>query len=145
MKHQVGAESEWLLPRWRQEGVVHNYECTGRATKLRELLDVRNAKQRIARCLDPQQIGGFGQRGADGSLVTEVDEIILTLPAFTPRIKQAIRSAVAVMRSYDPPAARNEVADERDGSHAGCRDDTARTELQFGNGRAEQIARRISR
>src|SRR5262249_28922003 len=63
----------------------------------------------------------------------------------TPRIKQAIRSAIAVMRSYDPSAARNQVADQRDGSHAGRRDDTARAELQFGNGRAEQIARRISR
>jgi len=51
------AERERLLPGGREEGVVDDGERTGGTRAIRERCDIRDAQQRVARRLDPHQVG----------------------------------------------------------------------------------------
>src|SRR5690349_14615609 len=55
MQNEVRTELQRLLPSRRQESVVDEHNGPSRMTQCRDLLDIRNTQQRIARRLDPQQ------------------------------------------------------------------------------------------
>src|SRR5581483_11121596 len=144
VKYQVSPERQRLLPRRRKECVVNDDECSTGTPELCELLDIGNAQQRIARRLDPQQVGRLGERGANSSLIRKVDELDLSFATTTPRIEQPVSSTVAIVGSNDPSIAGNQVSHQRDSCHARCGHNTTRTQFQLGNSRSEQIPRRIS-
>src|SRR5882757_835735 len=144
MKHEIGAQGQWLLPRGRQERVVDDGQCSGSSTQRCEFLDVGDPQKRIARRLDPQQVGRLGKRGPHGCFVTEVDELDLSLSPLPPSIEQSVGSAVAIVRSDDSAAPGDQVADQGDRGHSRSGNDTTHTELQLSDRGSEQIARWIS-
>ena len=88
---------------------------------------------------------GFDNAAVTAAGIAEIDELHGELAALLPRREQPERAAVAVVRRDDARADRQHVADQRDGAHAGSRDDGARAAFEIGERIGQQVARRIAR
>ncbi len=143
MHDEIRSERDGLLPGRRQEGVVDDYQRSGRAPESRERLDVGDAQQRVAGRLDPQQRGRLRQGGLHGRFVAEVHEVDDTLASPSPSLEQPVGAAVAIVRSDDAPAVRDQIADQGNRGHAGRRHDRTGAQLEIGERLRKQVAGRI--
>ncbi len=92
VEHEIRAELQRLLPGRREERVVDHDERARGLAECRDLLDIRDAQERVARRLDPQQRGRLRQRFANRSFVVEGDEVDFALAALMPRVEERVRN-----------------------------------------------------
>src|SRR3954463_3085013 len=88
--------------------------------------EVRDAQQRIAWRLDPEQVRMRPRNRLLDVSRSEVGELQFELVACGKRAQEAIGATVAIVRRKHLPSRRNELERERDSGHAGTGDDTTR-------------------
>ncbi len=143
MNDEVGPQSERLLPGRRQKRVVDHDQRATRLAKGGARFDVGDAQKRIARRLDPKERCGFGHRVPQRGLIAEVHEIDVALAALPPSIEQPVGTAITIVGRNDATPVGNEIAEQRDGRHAGSGDDSTDPELEIRKRLSQKIARRI--
>jgi hypothetical protein len=87
MEHEISAQCQRLLPRWRQERVVNDRQRSSGSTERCKFFDIRDPQQRIAGGFNPQQVRRLRKRGPHGCFITEVDELDLSFSALPPRFE----------------------------------------------------------
>src|SRR6185312_14361434 len=93
----VRAEREWLLERRREEGVVHDDEGVDSVPRGGNSANVRDAKQWIAGCLDPEDFGPSARDFRFHSRAGEVDQGEVEVAAGAERSQQTLCSTVTIM------------------------------------------------
>ena len=88
---------------------------------------------------------GFDSAASTAASSPKLTNSTSSSPRLLPRVEQAERAAVAVVRRDDARAHGQQMADERDGAHAGAGDDPARAAFEIGERLGQQVARRIAR
>ena len=142
---EIGAEREGALQRGGEESVVGDHECTCLVTRGAHGSQVRDAQQRIARRLDPQQVRREARNRLRGVGRREVRKLQLDLVACRECAQQPIRSAITVVCGEHLSAGRRELERKAHCRHARTGDDGSRALLEAGERIGQLVARWIPR
>ena len=126
-----------LLPNRRQKGIVHHRKRAGGARSFGDGADIDDAQQRIARRLDPNQLGAGRERRTQFFGVALVDEIHHQTALGMQRRQQSISPAIAIMRSEHAGTGRQGRQDQGDGRQACASDDGAGAAFEVGQSLGE--------
>ena len=115
VQHQIRAERDWLLPYGGQKRVVHEQKCAAwmrlRGQSLR-MSTIRSSG--LLGVSTHTSFGPFARAVVYSGLIRLIDELDAQRSAFRERSQQPIRTAIAVVWSYEQIIGIQQLRDERD-------------------------------